>query len=211
MKDFFIGGPLTMHGDKSFDPYPALVSNNFDNFAEEQISNPQMVRRVLKGIVSKEYKHFFIQWDSYNHLVNQNIELPHRGNVVQNDRWFNECLLICEYCNILEGISKEFKVGITFIDGTLPWTDELLTVDELKKPKDLSYAMQNILQVDSYDDHDIKNKFTSLQEAVKLINKDLWVCLFNNFDRRARLDIYKMGNPGKESHEWLAEQIKGKL
>ena len=69
MKDFFIGGPLTMHGDKPFDPYPALVSNNFDNFAEEQISNPQMVRRVLKGIVSKEYKHFFIQWDSYNHLV----------------------------------------------------------------------------------------------------------------------------------------------
>ena len=211
MKDFFIGGPITMFDDKPFNPYPALVSNNFDNFAKECISNPQMVRRVLKGMVSKEYKHFFIQWGSYNHLVNRNIELPPGGHVVQNDRWYNECLLICEYCNILEGISKEFKVGITFIDGSLPWTDELLTVDKLKKPKDLSYGMQNILQVDDYDDHEIKDRFISLQEAVNLINKDLWVCLFNNFDRRARLDIYKMGSPGKESHEWLAEQIKEKL
>ena len=210
MKDFFIGGPITTFGDKPFNPYPALVSNNFDNFAKEEISNPQMVRRVLKGMVSKEYKHFFIQWDSYNHLVaNKNLEIPPGGNFVQDNRWYNECLLICEYCNILEGISKEFKVGITFIDGSLPWTDELLTVDKLKKPNDLSYGMQNILQIDNYNDHEIKDRFTSLQEAVKLINKDLWVCLFNNFDRRARLDIYKMGHPGKESHEWLAEQIKG--
>lgn len=212
MKDFFIGGKITTFGDKPFNPYPALVSNNFDNFAKEEISNPQMVRRVLKGMVSKEYKHFFIQWDSYNHLVaNKNLEIPPGGNFVQDNRWYNECLLICEYCNILEGISKEFKVGITFIDGSLPWTDELLTVDKLKKPNDLSYGMQNILQIDDYNDHEIKDRFTSLQEAVKLINKDLWVCLFNNFDRRARLDIYKMGHPGKESHEWLAEQIKGIL
>ena len=216
--------------------YCNLVSRHYsaevNNLAETGNSNYCIFMTALNEILYNSPDKIFVQWSGLaRHLLypdpgrsplplmpyikggykSKNIELsPHEFEIFVT--WFQA--LNHEYHNIIEIVnysnilSKLAPNSIVFINGLLPWTDDLITITTLYDPHNqLSDYTKSILDFDSRDDKEIYEFFIGLHRIVQSLNTKQWVNMFNSM---FALMIDK-GNddlhPGPKSHKQYSNMI----
>jgi len=224
-------------GLEKHDPnlYANIVADNFSadiyNVAVGGNSNYNIFITALKELLFNTPDKLFVQWSALNRLwlypgPNTELFLAHTvisdynyRNIVYSKKKLQEfaniyhilnhdyknLLDLIGYCNTLTKINN---CQIIFINGLLPWTQEILnkaTVENFSE--NLSMYSKEVLEFDTRDDSEITELFTNLNNAVLSLEQSCWV---NMFDSMVTTQI-DLGNdsshPGPKSHQLYAEMI----
>lgn len=115
---------------------------------------------------------------------------------------------IIRYVNILEK-AAESKCKIFFINGYIPWTPDLFTIDSLNNMHDnFSCFTKDLLEFDNSTDDEIKANFLRLHNELMAMNQQAWVNLFSQLVGKHQIDNGTDDtHPGEETHKKLAQLI----
>jgi hypothetical protein len=184
--------------------YDRLVSKQFGfkstNIAFGGSSNLEIFKRSAQAILDKEHDIVVTQWTALNRLwlypgpdctyflnddrypdfkyrdvyINSNTKTLLRKLFLLLNHDYHNLLDLIKYCRILECMSVASNVKVIFVNGIVPWTDdltrELPTVDI---GSSLSDYTKSILDFDQRDDAEIVSFFQELQRKFSSINQHL--------------------------------------
>jgi hypothetical protein len=116
---------------------------------------------------------------------------------------FQNIIAVINYSNILSKLGN-----VTFINGLLPWREDLANLQTLTNPADrFSKYTKNLLDFANRDDKELTELFLELYKHIQSLNTKQWV---NMFDSMIALRIDK-GNddlhPGPKSHMQYSNMI----
>lgn len=120
---------------------------------------------------------------------------------------YNNLLTLINYSSILTELSKN-KTQLIFINGLVPWTKEITTLDTLQNMSiNLSKYTKEILEFESRSDDELIEFFTTLNIALMNLNKSLWINMFDSLYTQ-QIDLGNdNAHPGPKSHALYAEMI----
>ena len=233
----FTVGVGLVHEKNDVNNYTNIVANHFSadvkNSAVGGNSNYNIFMSALNEILFNTPDKIFVQWSALNRLwlypgPNTNLVLSH---TIKNDysyrnikyskkelqkftdtyhilnHDYNNLITLINYCNILTEISKN-KTQVIFINGLLPWTREILSLDTtLDFSKNLSNYTKEILEFDSRDDNELIDFFTKLNKDVQGLNQIMWVNMFDSMTKTLIDFGTDNEHPGPKSHQQYAEMI----
>jgi hypothetical protein len=216
--------------------YTNIVANNFSadiihNVAVGGNSNYNIFITALIEMLFNTPDKLFVQWSALNRLwlypgPNTELFLAHTitsdynyrdksypkkqlqefantYHILNHD--YKNLLTLIDYCNILTKINN---CQIIFINGLLPWTQEILTkITTENLAKNLSTYSKEVLDFDTRDDSELIELFTILNTAVLSLDQLHWVNMFNSMVS-TRVDLGNdRSHPGPKSHQLYAEMI----
>lgn len=217
--------------------YDRLVTKNYDwdstNISQPGSSNYTIFMRSAEVLLQNQNDILITQWSGLNRIwlspgpetfyfVNDE-KFPDYSyrDVYINSRTkkkLNELLLILNhdyqniidlvtYCNTLEKLAEATSTQLIFINGLIPWQDDLVSPFNNDLASTLSDYTKSILDFDNRSDNEIIEYFLKLQKQLSTLNKDIWVNLFESFQKNTH-DIAPEGHhPGIQSHKWMADKI----
>lgn len=217
--------------------YDRLVANDLNlnrtNIAIGGSSNYLIFMRSANAIISKKYNIVVTQWSALNRLwlfpgpdtkffVNsedkdyqyrdiriskkQHKKLKEHFLILNHD--YQNIVDVIGYCNILENLAKQNNVECIFINGLIPWTEDLFSYTENFNLIDMSDYAKQILEFDYRDDSELIDFLKNLKDHYKTLNKDSWVNLFSPMNCMS-VDKGLLGHhPGIESHKMFANMLK---
>ena len=208
-------------------------SSDISNLAKGGNSNYNIFITALNEILFNTPDKIFIQWSALNRLwlypgPDTELFLSH---TIKNDYFYrnikylkkdlqkftdmyhllnhdyHNLLILINYCNILTEIGRN-KTQIIFINGLLPWTEEIMNSKTILNFMDnLSDYTKEILEFNSRDDIELTTLFNKLNFLVTSLDKVKWVNMFNSMVQ----EIIDYGNdnshPGPKSHRLFADMI----
>jgi len=217
--------------------YDSLLSDQFQfnktNQALSGNSNYKIFLSSCLALTSRRYDIVFVQWSALNRIwlspgpdtvffVN-NTEHKHYTyrdlhlNQKQKSFLSNTLLLLnhdyqnifdlVDYCNILAQLANYNKTQVIFINGLVPWTQDLITPVTDNFEVNFSDYTKSILDFSSRDDSELKDFFTRLQNKFATLDQSLWVNLFESFQKNAVDKGLRGHHPGIKSNIWMADQI----
>jgi len=218
--------------------YDQLLSRkfNFDltNIAVGGSSNYTIFMRTAEAIQSKKYNIIFTQWSALNRIwlspgpetyffINdqtypdftyrdiylspkEKTQLTNILLVLNHD--YQNIFDLIDYCKILNELAKNNSVKLFFINGLIPWTDDLVTpINREDLSSSLSDYTKDILEFNTRDDNEIILYFSKLQDKFIELDQTNWINLFQSFQNHT-VDVGPEGHhPGVASHQWMADQI----
>jgi hypothetical protein len=217
--------------------YDRLVARHYsfesENIAVGGSSNYKIFMRSCQALLSNEYDIIFTQWSVLNRIwlspgpdsvffINdlkhpdfqyRNIYLSKKEKdrlrdvlqLLNHD--YQNILDLVDYCHVLENLAKNSKTKIVFINGLVPWANDLIQPIGNNLDKSLSEYTKSILDFDLRDDDEIIRFFTVLQEKMLTLDQKYWVNIFNSFQSNV-VDVGPEGHhPGVKSHQQMADQI----
>jgi hypothetical protein len=115
---------------------------------------------------------------------------------------------LISYCKILNILAQQTNTKIFYINGLVPWTDDLTRL----LTNDLSTSLSNytknvLLEFDTRDDNEIVKYFNDLQTKFNKLDQSNWINLFNSFLNNTVDNGPEGHHPGIKSHQWMANQI----
>jgi hypothetical protein len=114
---------------------------------------------------------------------------------------------LISYCKILAQLGSANNVKTIFINGLVPWTDDLTQSMTNDLSASLSKYSKSMLEFDNRDDKEIAAFFIKLQKKFIELDQSHWVNLFDSFQKNI-VDVASDGqHPGIKSHQWMAEQV----
>ena len=213
------------------------------NIAEAGSSNYRIFLRSAQAIMSKQFDVVFTQWSELNRLwfhpgpdcsffVNDgNADFKYReiylspkkkdefrDTVIMLNHDYQNIIELVEYCKILDQLSVVNGVKSFYINGLLPWKQDLFSSESVPSgplgPM-LSEYTKFMLDFNHRDDAEISSFFIKLKNKVKAIDQSKWVNLCNSM-AESIIDLGPEGHhPGVKSNEALAQHIvnflKGKI
>ena len=114
---------------------------------------------------------------------------------------------LVQYTKILSQLAKTSQTKLVFINGLVPWKNDLIkdTGDNLSLS--LSDFSKSLLDFDNRDDNEIIKFFFQLQNCVKQLDQSLWVNPWNSWFDNIQ-DFGPLGHhPGPKSHQWMADLV----
>lgn len=236
MRYVFTGCSLTvgegLDGEK-FDKnnYCNLIADHFSaeciNLAHKGNSNYRIFMAALNEILTNKADRVFVQWSGLSrhwlfpgpdtrltvpltdedyfykdiHLSKQQIRMFNDQFLILNHDYQN-LLTIINYSNILASLGN-----VTFINGMIPWTDDIINFSHNMPLDTLSSYTKSMIDFDSRGDAEIYKFLTDLSESVSSLDQSLWV---NMFAPLVKIKI-DLGNdnahPGIKSHIKFANTI----
>lgn len=221
--------------------YRSLVDKHFefssDLLATGGASNYKIFMSSAQAVISGKYDIVFTQWSMLNRIwlypgpdtsffLNDAIKdyryrdiyispkdkqrLKDQLLILNHD--YHNILDVIQYCNILENLSLSCRTKLVFINGCLPWNNDLNnnTVRE-DLEKCLSDYTKSILDFDRREDNEIINFFQQLQSKFSTLNQSLWVNIFDAMYKNI-IDVGPEGHhPGVETHKWMYNIISKHL
>lgn len=222
--------------------YDQLLSKKFNfnstNIAISGSSNYTIFMRSADAIQSKKYDIVFTQWSSLHRLSlspgpetyfsttdNKYSKFQYRDiylSPTEKNHLINTLLLLnhdyqnifdlIDYCKILTQLCKHNSVKLVFINGLVPWKDDLI---KLMNTNDLALSLsdytKNILEFDKSNDEEIILYFSKLQNKFAELDQTNWANLFQSLISN-EIDHGPEGHhPGIGSHQWLADQVSNFL
>jgi hypothetical protein len=220
---------------REFHIYDRLVCKNLayqhTNIAKSGSSNYEIFMRSARAMLD-DHDILFVQWSALNRIwfypgpdteyfVNdgcaefryRDIYLAPKAKakfeetlLLLNHDYHNIIALI-DYCSILDRLAERHGKIVIYINGLVPWTDDLSRPLGKDLGQELSKYTKEILDFDDRDDdaiflflNDLRAKFASLDQS-------RWINLFESFQKFA-VDIAPHGHhPGIQSHEIMADKI----
>lgn len=233
------GFPIT---DRDPYIYDRLVSKKFNfkstNLAIGGSSNYTIFMRSANAIQSKKYNIVFTQWSALNRIwlspgpevyyfvndkkypdfkyrdlyISPKEKIKLNNNLLLLNHDYQNILDLIDYCKILNQLAQANSTKLFFINGLLPWQDDLVNlIDVGKFSTSLSDYTKNILDFNNRNDDEIVQYFNKLQDKFKQLDQTNWINLFSSFNSNV-VDVGPEGHhPGIDSHKWLAEQISNFL
>lgn len=228
------GFPLEQRNDYIYD---RLVASHYsfkaDNIAVGGSSNYKIFMRSCQALLSGQYDIIFTQWSALNRIwlspgpdsvfFTNDVKYPDfqyrniylskkdkdqlRNSLLLLNHDYQNILDLVEYCHILENLAKNSKTKLVFINGLVPWTNDLTRPISNNLGKSLSDYTKDILDFELRDDEEIIKFFTELQKMFLTLNQKSWVNIFDSFDSNT-IDVGPEGHhPGIQSHRQMATQI----
>jgi hypothetical protein len=120
---------------------------------------------------------------------------------------FYNILHLIDYCTILDSLANLNKLPIVYINGLLPWQDDLMLTEITNLEKNLSLYTKEILDFENRNDDEVINFFNILNKKALKINQSHWVNLFDSWQKN-NIDIGPEGHhPGVLSHQLMADKL----
>lgn len=207
---------------------------NRTNIAEIGSSNYVIFMRTVHALKEKKYDIIFVQWSALNRLwlspgpdvwynvaVNKKItEYRYRDfylgkedklkfeqtiRILNHD--YQNIIDLITYCGILIELASINSTKVVFINGLVPWKNDILIELGLDLSKSLSDYTKEILDFDTRCDEEIISCFNKLNQEFSKLDQSKWVNLFDSF-KTNKLDVASDGShPGIKSHQWMADQL----
>lgn len=224
-------------GDRDIYVYDRLVAKELNlartNIAKGGSSNYLIFMRSAQAILSKKYDILVTQWSSLNRLWlfpgpdtefflnNETKEYRYRdiqiskkdhkklkNQLLALNHDYQNIIDLINYCNILENLAKQNNINCIFVNGLIPWTEDLFSYTENFNLADLSDYAKQVLEFDYRDDHELIKFLKTLQAHANTLDKGRWVNLFNPL-RAISVDTGLLGHhPGIESNKIFANMLK---
>ena len=231
-----VGEGLTLEKD-DVDNYANIVAKNYSaevcNLSKKGNSNYNIFITAVNEILFNTPDKLIIQWSGLNrvwlypspdselflsHTIADNFrsrdifyskkelqQLSNKWHLLNHD--FKLILTLINYCNILEEISKN-KTQIIFINGILPWTEEIANLQTIENfDQNLSIYTKELLNFNNRDDAELLKFFIQLNTAILSLNKPLWVNMFNSLRFHSIDHGHDQQHPGPKSHKLYADMI----
>ena len=222
--------------------YDRLVSRKFSfdstNRAKNGSSNYKIFMKSAEAILSDKYDLVFVQWSILNRLwlspgpdsewfLNdeefpdfkyRDIYIdPTTSKITKNvfllmNHDYQNIFDVVDYCCILEQLARTRSSHVIFINGLLPWCNDLVQpMDKSDLAQSLSRYTKDLLDFDNRDDQEIELFVGKLKDKFSQLNLKLWVNLFDSFYNN-QSDLGPQGHhPGTKSHRWMADQVSNYL
>ena len=219
--------------------YDRLLSQRFNfestNVAVGGSSNYTIFMRSAAEIVSNKYDLVFTQWTALNRVwfypgpdtefftndqrspdynyrdlyLNTNQKKTFCDTILLMNHDYNNILELVDYCTILTRLAELNSTKLVFINGILPWQDDLSKPLGTDLSSSLSAYTKSILDFENRSDDEIIKFFTKLQTKFTKLDQSLWANLFTSFAKKAAVtDTGPLGHhPGIASHQWMANTI----
>ena len=230
------GFPEQLRDDYIYDRLLTKKFNfNSTNIAQPGSGNHVIFMRTVQALKEKKYDIVFVQWSGLNRLwlspgpevwyvamINKSItefryrdiylgkkdKLKFEETVALLNHNYQNIFDLITYCDILSNLAIINSTKIVFINGLVPWQDDLIKPFDTNNPgESLSDYTKNMLEFDDRNDEEIILFFSKLQQKFTELDKSLWVNLFDSFYENS-IDVGPEGHhPGIKSHQWMAEQI----
>lgn len=217
--------------------YDRLVTKYFNfkstNIATSGSSNHTIFMRSASAIKSNLYDIIFIQWSALNRLwlspgpecyffTNDTkfldfryrdlylspVELKNfKNTLLLMNHDYQNILDLIDYSNYLILMAKQLGIKVVYINGLIPWANDLCNPVGSDLSKSLSDYSKSILDFDHRDDQEIIKFFSKLQAKFQELDQTHWTNLFDSFQSNI-VDIGPLGHhPGINSHQWMANKI----
>lgn len=206
------------------------------NIAEPGSSNHRIFIRSVHAIEQKNCDVLVVQWSALNRIwlspgpdawycTNPNPQIKeyrYRDIVLKNNEKsnfeltlrllnhdYNNILELIDYCNILTKLAKLAGISLFFINGLVPWTNDIAKPLESNLESCLGQYTKNMLDFDNRDDAEIVEFVTKLQNKFSTLDQSLWINLFDSWFYNHMIDLGPEGHhPGIISHQWMADRTK---
>lgn len=216
--------------------YTNILANHYSadiitNLSVKGNSNYNIFITALNEILFNTPDKIFVQWSALNRLwvypgPDTELTLSHTirsdykyGDIYYSKKQLQEftnayhilnhdyknLITLINYCNILTRISN---CQIIFINGLLPWTQEISDKNTaINFSENLSAYSKELLGFNTNDDDKLNKFFSKLNVEVTSLDKKYWVNMFNSLKNQA-IDLGNdNAHPGIKSHHWYADMI----
>lgn len=218
--------------------YDRLVNKQFGfestNIAVSGSSNLEIFKRSAQALLDNKYDIVITQWSALNRLwlypgpdcsfflndtqypdfkyrdiyIDRDTKTKLKETLLLLNHDYHNILDLISYCCILECMASATDTRVIFVNGLVPWKDDLVcNFSNIDIGRQLSAYTKSILDFDNRDDHEITILFKRLQNNFKKLNQNLWVNIFNSMQSNT-CDVGPEGHhPGILSHQLMANQI----
>jgi len=223
--------------DRAIHVYDRILANKYNwsstNIAVPGSDNHNIFLRSAESIQSQKYDIVFTQWSALNRIwlspgpdvyyfINdiRHSDYTYRDLYINpsDKKKLNELLLLLNhdyqniidltgYCNILEQLAQANGTRIVFINGLIPWQEDLIQPIGSNFEKSLSSYSKSILDFNTRSDNEIIEYFLKLQQKTSTLNKNIWVNMFDSFYSNTCDHSPAGHHPGIKSHKWMADKI----
>lgn len=224
MKAYFGGCSITMgagYPEVQQDPqiYPNLVTPWATNDAEGGSSNLKIFVKAAKAIMDRTHNVYFVQWSAlHRHWVypspkqgfyigaytDQNLvdqKFVAQYQLLNHD--YGNIMSVIDYTRILQQMADDAGVDIWFINGMLPWTEDMLTQEEPS-----AYARELYLGLTQ---EEAANFAQQLTNNLELVDWNQWINPWQSIMCLKQDDAPLDDHPGPQTHQHIAMMIKDKL
>jgi hypothetical protein len=200
--------------------YPNLIAKVMqccaDNQAEGGSSNLKIFTRAAKALLDKQHDTYFVQWSAlHRHWVYPS---PKHGFYIGSyaddniaDRTFvaqyqllnhdySNIMALIDYTRILQQLAADAERNIWFINGLLPWTEDML-LPSLETSSYTQHLYQGLTKEELNDYNE------RLRNNLELIDWSQWI---NPWDSIADMQIDNAPldtHPGPKTHAKIADMI----
>lgn len=217
--------------------YDRIVARQFDfdhtNIAQGGSSNYTIFMRSANAIISRQYDIVFTQWSALNRIWlspgpdctfytndNRHPDFRYReiylskadkqkfkDTAIMLNHDYQNIIDVVDYCKILTELSQHTGTRAVFINGLVPWKNDLVQPLTDNLATSLSDYTKSILDFEHRPDEEIIKFVQQLQDKFKEVDPDMWVNLFDSFVENI-VDVGPEGHhPGLRSHQWMAAQV----
>ena len=222
--------------------YDRLLSQQFKfdsvNIAVGGSSNHTIFMRSAREILSGKHDIVFTQWTSLNRMwlypgpdtafftndrslkdyqyrdwsLSAQEKTVFCNTLLLMNHDYNNIIELIDYCDILSALAVNTNTRLIFINGLVPWQQDLLCSDtNIDLDKSLSAYTKSILDFDHRSDKEILDFFTKLCEKFRTLDQSKWVNLFDSFTNFTVDDGPLGHHPGPVSHQRMANDVANYL
>jgi hypothetical protein len=198
--------------------YPNLVCAEYQvtciNQAEGGSDNHKIFIKTAKAIMDHQADVYVVQWSAlHRHWLypapNKGIylgshieESPLKSFITQYqllNHDYNNIMTVIDYTRILENLAQSNFRRVVFVNGMIPWTEDLLT------QKDYGlYAQELFKDLDNNEVDDFKNR---LANNLELVNWSLWANPWSSIMAMQQDNAPLDNHPGAKTHEQVARKV----
>jgi hypothetical protein len=196
--------------------YPNIIAKQLTipalNAAEGGSSNLKIFTAAAKAIMDQQAEIYIIQWSALHRhwlypqpnqgfYIGSDVELPEYKQFVAQFQLLNHdysnIMSVVDYTRLLTHMAQQSNAHVYFINGLLPWTEDLLT-----GAKESEYTQTLFKDVD--DPAPFKEQ---LKNNLELVDWSLWANPWTSINEMA-VDLGPLGHhPGSETHSKIANMI----
>jgi len=217
--NYFGGCSITMgagfdQGKSDSRIYANLVGNA-DNCAEGGSSNLKIFTQAAKALLDRQHDAYFVQWSAlHRHWVypspkhgfyigaytDQNLadkNFVAQYQLLNHD--YSNIMSLIDYTRILQQMADDAGQDIWFINGMVPWTEDMLTGSEPS-----AYALSLYQGLDNTEVQDFSER---LQNNLELVDWQQWVNPWHSIRDMQEDNAPLDDHPGPNTHRKIADMI----
>lgn len=223
MKIYFTGCSITMGAGFDFVQndlriYPMQVCANYKaeciNQAEGGSDNRKIFLRAAKAIMDHQADVYVVQWSALHrhwlypapnrgiYMGGHSEESPLKSFIAQYqllNHDYNNIMTVVDYTRILENLAQANFAKLIFVNGMLPWTEDLLTQNDYG-----SYARELMRDLSNDEVTDFRNRLTN---NLELVDWTLWANPWTSITTMQQDNAPLDNHPGAKTHEQVATQV----
>ena len=144
----------------------------------------------------------------YNHIyLSPKEKTNFKNTLLMLNGDYQNIVDLIKFCGILKSLGDANNTKIIFINGLVPWTDDLNQPLGNDLNNSLSDYSKSLLNFDNRDDDEIIKFFLQLQTEFVALDQTLWVNLFDSWMQNVQDTGPEGHHPGILSHRWMADKV----